>query len=270
MNVLIPMEVSQVSINAFEYALKRFPDADFTILHCITGLLYAQPPYMDIPGVTQEMDRREVLEMRILDQLQVKAIPDHINIEIYYGEPVNVVTNYINDNSFDAIVIGARDNYNLFDKVVGTTSLGIVKRTKVPVYVIPHCSTYKKYEKIVVATDEHIAKAELINAIKQKNESNAQVKFLHVKDNNESEYKNAKKELVTQLYEEAQPSFVYELEEIEGRDVADSLLRNVYDFDADLLITVARNKSFLHSLIFKSISKDLIMNASIPMLFFHA
>lgn len=270
MKILIPMEISDVSLNALAYAVERFPHADYTILHSITGLLYAQPPYMNIPGVTQDMDRREVLTKRISEHLSLDDVPERFNIEIYYGEPVNVITSYINDHDFDSVVIGARDNYNLFDKIVGTTALGIVKRTNVPVYVIPHCSSYKKYNKIVVATDQFIAKEELISAIKQHNESNAQVKFLHVKEDNDSSYKEAKQELITQLYEKEQPSFVYDLEEIEGTDVADSLLSKVYGLEADLLITIARNKSFLHSLIFKSISKDLIMNASIPMLFFHA
>lgn len=265
----MPMEISDVSLNACEYVLKRFPEASITVIHCITGLLYTQPTYMSAQGVTQDMDRRDVLEKKILKHLKLDSIPKNMNIQIYYGEPVSVITSYIEGNDFDAVVIGARDNYNLFDRIIGTTALGIVKRNKIPVYVIPHSCTYKENKKIIVASDDHIADQGLFTVIKQIIEPKAQVKFLHINEINDGLYDVAKQDLIKNMIEESQSPYEYEFQEFENQDVVNSLINIAFEYDADLLIALARNKSFLHSLIFKSVSKELILNASIPMLFLH-
>ena len=268
MNLLIPMNISQASLNACEYALERFPDAVITILHSVSELLFAQLPYMEESEGTQDLKIRKILEHKILDRLKMADLPKRINIEIYYGEPVNVVSTYIKDNDFDAVVIGSRDNYNLFDKMIGTTALGIVKRSTIPVYVIPHNNSYRIYKKIVVASDEHITGHDIISAIDQWNESHAQIKFLHITEG-KNKFVDTKEKLVKKLFEDLKPSYFYEVEEVIGNDVAESLLVNAQEYRADLLIVIARNKSFIHSLIFKSVSKELIMNSSMPMLFLH-
>ena len=48
MKEFLPMNISYVSLKTCEYSLKRFPDAMITILHSITGLLYAQGPHNDL------------------------------------------------------------------------------------------------------------------------------------------------------------------------------------------------------------------------------
>ncbi len=77
------------------------------------------------------------------------------------------------------------------------------------------------------------------------------------------------KEKIYDFFDNNQPLCSYEIEEVNSNNVAESLLANAYNYNADLLITIARNANFLQSLVFKSLSKDLLLKSAIPMLFLH-
>lgn len=269
MKILIPMDISEVSCNALKYAMDRFPAASCTILHVITGILDFRLPNQVRTGVTQDVLHRQEMEQTVLDYLGLSEMPANVHIEVYYGEPVNVIVKYQNDHAFDAVVVGSRDKYDLVDKIFGTISLGIVKRSKVPIFAVPRYAGYKRYQKIMVASDEHIADPDIILALNYWNTTNAQVSFVHVTDHEKDDFTATKEELLKRLYEEYQPPFTYEIKQVKGRDVAESLLANAYNYGADILIVIARRASFLHSLIFKSVSKDLILKSAIPVLFLH-
>ena len=269
MNILVPMDLTSVSANGLRYALSRFPDATITALHVMSGILEFNQAYNIQPGVRHDIQSANNLESLICDHLELKKLPDRVKIEIYYGEPTNVISKYVKDHDFDAVVAGSRDKYDLFDKNFGTTSLGIVKKVKIPVYIVPPYGAYKKYERIMVATDELISDPELIMAIKEWNDSNAMVKFIHVRQNDDEPFEKTKEALLETLFEQYQPPFSYEIEQVDGKGVVDSLLANAYNYKADLLVVIARNASFIQSLIFKSVSKEIIIKSAIPVLFLH-
>ncbi len=269
MNILIPMDFTEVSLNGMSYALSRFPNDQFTILHVLSGLVEVNQVYSVSSGLTPDARIRSEMEEMIHEHLHVQELPENINIEIYYGEPVNVVSNYLKNHSYDAVVLGSRDKYNIFDRLFGSTSLGIVKRSKEPIYVIPRFSKFKGYKKIMVASDEHINNKEIILALNYWNNTNAQIKFLHVHEGKDDSFTQTKEVLLDSLYEQYQPPFSYEIEEVKGDNLVDSLLANSYNYKADLLIVIARNATFLQSLVYKSVSKELIMKSAIPVLFLH-
>ena len=270
MNVLVPMDFSEVSLNGLRYALARFPDAHITVLHVMSGILEFNQAYNIQPGVTHDVQTSNKLESMICNHLEISELPERLKIEIYYGEPTNVICKFLNDRGFDTVVIGSRDKYDLFDKIFGTTSLGVVKKSKQPIYIVPRYAQFKGYKKIMVASDELINNTSVIKALKDWNSSNAMLKFLHINEKKKGEFALTKETLLRTLYEDYQPPFAYEIEQVDGDDVVDSLLANAYLYGADLLIVIARNSSFLQSLIYRSVSKELILKSAIPVLFLHA
>ena len=69
--------------------------------------------------------------------------------------------------------------------------------SKVPVYLIPRYGRYSGFKKVVVATDTNITNPSLIEKIKEINEEpNAFIKFLHVKENIEDNFKETANELL--------------------------------------------------------------------------
>ena len=269
MKILIPMDLSDVSLNAFDYALQRFPGATFTVLHVITGLENAKFIDEIAAGVSPEIAISRELEEIIKEHLDIEEVPSHINIEGYYGEPVHVISKYIKSHEFDCVFIGSRDKYDMLDTLFGTVSLGIIKTCNVPTFVIPKYAKYHVYQRIMVAADEHLSDPDILMALNFWNTNNAHVKFLHVENNKTGDFKKIKEAVLNDFFDNNQPLCSYEIEEVNSNNVAESLLANAYNYNADLLITIARNANFLQSLVFKSLSKDLLLKSAIPMLFLH-
>jgi hypothetical protein len=95
------------------------------------------------------------------------------------------------------------------------------------------------------------------------------VKFLHI-HTGDSDYDIGGSELIiNELVAENDPSFGFELAVIQDKNITQSILSSAYNFKADLLIVIPENQSFIHSLLFKSLSKELILQSAIPVLFVH-
>lgn len=269
MKILIPLDLSEVSFNAFNYANNKFPGASITVLHVVTALVNINYPLEIASGIPPESALFLELERKVKEELHTEEIPDRIHCEVYYGEPVNVISKYVKTHSVDCIVMGSRDHYNLFDKVFGTVSLGVIKSCAVPTFVIPKYAKFQKLQKIMVAIDDHSVNRETLLSLNYWNVNNAQVKFLHVQNNETTGFEKTKEQLIANYYEQYQPSFIYEIEQVESNQITESLLANAYNYNADLLITISRMSSFLEALLFKSLSKDLLAKSAIPMLFLH-
>lgn len=269
MNILVPMDFTEVSSKGLKYAYKRFPSANITVLHAITGLLDPRGRLHTRPDATKEDLANAKLKEIICDELEINELPQNITTEAYYGEPVRVISNYLNDHAFDAVVMGSRDKYDLVDKIFGTISLGVVKRNAEPIFVIPRYASYGSYNKIMIACDESIEDSDILMQIDYWNPTNAQIKFLHVSEDSGDDFEKTKDVLLKNLYEKYQPPFSYEIETIQSKNVTESILAYAYNYGADLLIVISRPTSFIKSLVFKSTTKELILKSSIPMLFLH-
>lgn len=264
------MDFKEVSMNALAYAIKKHPRASITALHVVSDVIDKDYVLHHTTQISHEDVPRYKLESEIKDYLKIDQLPERITVDLTHGEPVNMISRYLNKKSFDVVFIGARDNYSILDKLLGTVSFGVVKKARVPVFVIPRHTKYQDYKKILVASDEHIGDPDIILQLNYWNSHNAQMKFLHIVEDEKSDgFEKEKKAILTQFYEDYQPSFSYEIESIKAKNTADSLLAAAYHYNANLLITIARNASFVHSLLYKSLSKELLMKAAIPMLFLH-
>ena len=269
--ILVPFDFTEVALNAVQYAIDFATENDeIHIVHVHSGLLSIQSPLMLKAGMNYiESIKGEITET-IKANLELKEIPEKVIIQALNGDPVHAISKYARKNLLDLAIIGTRDKYDLFDRWIGTISLGLVKSLYIPVYLIPRFAKFDGFSKIMVASDHHLGKPQILHQIKAWNEEhNAFIKFLHVKERVNSLYNDEAEKIVRELYEKENVDFGFEISTINSRKISDSLLASAYNFKADLLIVIAENHNFMHSLLFKSLSKELILKSSIPVLFLH-
>ena len=82
-------------------------------------------------------------------------------------------------------------------------------------------------------------------------------------------YNEEAEKIVKELYEKENVDFGFEIATVNSRNIGDSLLASAYNYQADLMIVIAENQNFMQSLLFKSLSKELVLKSSIPVLFLH-
>ena len=266
--VLVPMDFTEVSMNALDFAFKMYPNAEINIIHISKGLVH-----LDEPMILEPMaSKSDVLKARLFEVIQEelgKDVKDSIyDVIIKEGEVVHEISKTINDLKFDSVIMGTRDKYDFFDRWVGTISLGVVSKIHTPIYLVPRYATFKKIETVLVASDYTPENAETIKLIKNWNKDHkAFIKFLHVSRKSGEEFDRDL--IVDMLFEDSEPEFGFEISMIHDKNVSHSILSTAYNSKADLMIVLPENKSFIQSLLFKSLSKELILKSSIPILFIH-
>lgn len=270
MRILVPVDFSHVSANAFKYALQLASGNELVIVHVTSQVESLGDKPSTSSMETFESQLIKSLKSYLLKRLRKEDWPNNVSITILSGEPVQEINKFTENNAFDYVVIGTRDNFSLVDRWIGTVSLGLVKTLKMPVYLIPKQSTFNRFDKIVVASDAQLIHEGIIDSIKSWNEPyQAYVKFLHVQENLGDDYEKESMTIIRSLFEKSDPKFGFEIVNMKGQHVKTTLLASAYNFKADLLIAIASHQSFIESLLFSSMSKELIEEARIPLLFFH-
>ena len=245
-----------------------YPNAQIRIIHISKGLIHLEEPMILEPMASKS----DVLKARLLEIIQ-EQLGNYVKESIYdviirEGEIVHEISKTVNDLKFDSVIMGTRDKYDFFDRWVGTISLGVVSKIHTPVYLVPRYASFKKIETVLVASDYNPENAETIKLIKKWNqEHKAFIKFLHVSRKTDDEFDRDL--IVDKLFEDSEPEFGFEISMIHDKNVSHSILSTAYNSKADLMIVLPENKSFIQSLLFRSLSKDLILKSSIPILFIH-
>ena len=265
--VLVPIDFSDIGLNALKYALEAFKENKIYVLHVRKSL---NRPFPSLPDseVNQPEFWVSAIEGFLKKELGKSIKVDDLEISVLQGPLAKTIVEFGEENDVDAIVMGFRDKYNYFEKIFGTTTLDVVKISKIPVYLIPKYGRYRGFSKVVVATDNKITNPNLILKIKELNEEdNAFIKFLHIKQNGNESFKETANELVTALFIDKDPNFSFEISTIDDPEIGHALLGMSYNMGADLMIISPERQNLLDTVLLKSMSKELILTADIPLLF---
>ena len=270
MNILVPTDITTISLNALQYSLKRFPGANHTVLHVISGITNVKYPYHLQTGLNYDKAIEQELEELLLHHFQMDQLPKNVSVKVVYGEPVKSIVDFAETINADAIVVGNRDNHDQIDKLFGTISLGVIKTSSIPVFAIPKFGKYKGDRKILVGSNSKIDDEDVFTQIDYWNSSNAQVNFVHVKDEASNlEFTRTKEAIIDHIHEGKRPMFTYTIEQIESKKIGSGLLSKAYNDKVDLLVVVSSKSNLIESLLIKSTSKDILLKAKIPVLFLH-
>ncbi|MCU4741203.1 universal stress protein [Halobacteria archaeon AArc-m2/3/4] len=136
--VLVPMDGSEMSEHALEYALTAYPDAEITVLHVVgepssmwgsaTGLALAD----DLEEAAQEHAQSTFDRAR---ELAADAGSDAtIETTFELGHPVRAIINRADD--YETVVIGSHGGTISERLFVGNVAEKVVRRSPVPVVVV--------------------------------------------------------------------------------------------------------------------------------------
>jgi len=266
--ILIPFDFSEISTNALRFALNLYPESEFKILHVAYRGADLDKPSFDGHGVTQKMVLTESVQAIL--QANVTSVDQLENIEIVIenGSKVEQILRHAKMFA-DGIMMGTRDSYGLLDRWIGTVSLGVVKQSNVPVYLIPKFSNVRNFENILVASDFHLnSKLHLQNLIDWNKNHLAHLSFVHLKESYGDDFIEEKDNIVNRMFEEGKPQFSFDIISKRVYEGPSALLSIAYNNKSDLIVLIPSKQNLLDTIFFKSFTKEILLKSSIPLLFF--
>lgn len=134
--VLIPIDGSDIAYTSLEHAVEWFPVAEHTVLYvCELDI----DPEQDVSGtyLADRCRREERRAEKILETAAEYAAERDLSLrhEVRFGRAVEAITQFIEDEGFDHVVVGRRGRSRLARLAMGSVAEAVATRAPVPVTV---------------------------------------------------------------------------------------------------------------------------------------
>lgn len=136
--VLVPVDGSDASESAVEYAVDHFTDATLTLLYVMDPMVdysrrRAYPGYVHDEEYTNERERGEA----VLETAETLVPSDRaVEAVLEGGRPAKAIVRYADEHDVDHLVIGSHGRSGPIRYVLGSVAESVVRNTGVPVTVV--------------------------------------------------------------------------------------------------------------------------------------
>lgn len=154
--ILVPVDFSEESKQAFHYAvaLSREFGARITLFHA-AHLLEMDSPFVQM---ATEAQIEKSMELRLSEW--GRHVISHTasglefpEIRVKYGPATDSIVSEAASHPYDLIIMGTQGAHGIEDGILGTVSSNVVRRTDIPVMVIPLGHSFKPINSILYATN---------------------------------------------------------------------------------------------------------------------
>lgn len=135
--ILVPVDGSEQSLAALEYAINRFPEGRITVFHAV-ALPFEYGRDAIEGGLGTIIDGLTRRGERILDSA-VQASEDEdliVETELEHGKPARSIIDYTVENDFDQIIMGRHGRSLPARIVLGSVAETVSRRSEIPVTLV--------------------------------------------------------------------------------------------------------------------------------------
>jgi nucleotide-binding universal stress UspA family protein len=270
--ILVPTDYSDIADNALRYAIElaKLSKAKIILLHAYQIPLPAgDAPVLMVSPL--ELEKENLVRIKKLEKKFVKELAGKVKIEhiINAGFITDEILTVAKEKKADLIVMGVTGVGKVAEALIGSNTTALIKKTQIPVLVIPKDARYKKISKIVLAYD---SKGKIEESVMEKIKNfillfKSKVLVLDiVKPAEGTSSENAK---AHKSAEKALDGIKHTLYFLEGYDFEYEMNSFVDTYKADWLIMIPHKNKFLTSLFHKSNTKKMAFHTHIPLLSLH-
>ncbi|MFC6615786.1 universal stress protein [Halopenitus salinus] len=132
--ILVPVDGSEESDRAVEFAAEEWPDARITLLHVINPARSVSGAEMGVSGLTEDWYENAERNAETLLSETVERADIDAETLVEVGRPVHTILEAADD--FDGIVIGSQGRTGLSRVLLGSVAEGVVRKAEIPVTVV--------------------------------------------------------------------------------------------------------------------------------------
>lgn len=270
--ILVPVDLSDCASNSLRYALKfaRFVGCPkLTVVHVYMPQVDSEYPNF-IPPATDFTRFKE----KQLDEF-MESIPEfenaaeiHVSREIWLGFPADELLRH--SGEFDAIIMSTTGEKAIMDKVFGSVSSAVAQRATCPVILVPPDVAFQPIYRLLYAGRFEAADPRVIEQLLTFNSvMKAHLHIVQVNSEGERQVDAEKEAIFTSLMKNGEPSFAFELAEIEGDAVPDALSDYAMQHRIELIVLATRKRNLLESIFHQSQTRQLLRIARQPLVVLH-
>jgi nucleotide-binding universal stress UspA family protein len=270
--ILVPTDFSKISLNALDYAVQIALKTKAKIILFHT---YYMPiitsDIMVIPPI-DELDNGCSISLKKIENNIYKKHGKIIDIEFKckYGFPIDEINEYAKERKADLIVMGMQGAGYLSEKIIGSVTTSLIRKSKCPVLAIDQNIKFKPIKKIVLASDfDEISNITILNPLKEfVHLFKSQVDVLNVVPELET-VPMIRKSVVGIKLENALEDVNHNFYFLQNEDVVEGINDFISENNADMVVTIPRKHSFLENIFNEPDTTRIAFHTTVPLLALH-
>jgi nucleotide-binding universal stress UspA family protein len=269
--ILLPTDYSEVANNALRYSMElaKYTGAKIVLLHAYhIPVPSTEVPVLYVSGEELEAENKkriEVLKNEVVGETLGRVAVEAV---VRQGFAVDEIISVANEMKADLIAMGVT-GAGKKPVLIGSNTTAVMKRTKVPVLVVPREAHFEKFKKIILACDYN---GEIPDRVISRLED-----FVRV-FNSKVLVLDVLKPLETATYEKAVAGVTLEhqLRDVShqlffpaAQEVTEEINSFVDWHKGDLLVMVPHRHTVLQKIFHKSNTKRMAFHTHVPLLSIH-
>ncbi|MCB0663728.1 MAG: universal stress protein [Saprospiraceae bacterium] len=275
--ILVPIDFSDASTNAFHYAMDLAPyfDANVKVLHIYHPDFDLSNPYIPEPEagflearekqlnifLEQNTEQHQSGENGIIVQPAVEGV-------LIPGFAATELPNIIKKEKPVMVVMGTTGSNNLGSQLFGSVSKDVSQNSDYPVLMVPGGNAFKGIKKILYASNYYMDDEILINRVMEIGKKfQAEFHIVHVEQKlngyvfSDEDFKK--------IFEKHGGKCNYKFKTIKDQQVAETLSRYVQEEGIDMVVMLTQNRSFWQNLLHRSVTRRMALITSVPIMIIH-
>lgn len=271
-SILVPMDFSQVALNALEtaVAISKRQLTTLTLIHVVENTFRLVAPEAGAtPGsILPELIRKaneDLNELAKTLRTQHDLVVNHI---VQSGNPADEICSWGHQKAVDLIVMGTHGASGLREFFMGSNAYRVVKNAPCPVMTIPGTQRWTNLKKILFPVrmiPNALDKYDVLRPIVRKNNSTLFIAGI-VKERDQSGYTEMKKLVDTVRKKIDEDRVTCKSEVLYAEDVAKQVLKISAEEKPDLIVITATLDSSLKDFFLGPYTQDIVNHARFPVL----
>jgi len=272
--ILFPTDFSATADNAFIYAMQicKNYNGELSVLHSYSSKSSSKSNAANISkdiGAVNSLAASDLFKDQInkMRQLAIENDLGQVSLKFFIeeGELVQSILDIVSKESISLIVMGTTGNSGFENKILGSTTVGVINNVDIPVLSIPYLCKFQEIDAIGFTTvydnEDALVLRKMIPYIKS---FNADIYCIHVNKGKESKTQ----EEVASWKQQFKQDPVYFIEKNQD-DIVKAVFNSIDQYSIDMLSCITRNKSLFQRVFEGSIAEKLSYHKRIPLLTFH-
>ena len=261
--ILVPVDFSEISMNALSYAIALFKglETEITVLH--TYDMSSSAFHMKSMDRILEEDARDEMD-KFLKKVDASEPNITLKDKIVMGNAVGIINGLGNSGDYDFIVMGTKGASGLKEVFIGSVAGGVISKTKAPVLVVPEEYPFRPFDEIVFSVgNKPFSDASVVEPLRKIVKiCSCKLKVLHIA---EEEKKTDLGEVLKPI-EDLDPSVTYAFG-------TGNINQRINDYLAEenvgLLCLMRSKKDVFYRLMQGSVTLKQTFNSTVPLLILH-
>ncbi|WP_172644587.1 universal stress protein [Flavihumibacter sp. ZG627] len=267
-SILVASDFSAPAKDAALYAaqLAKTLGAELTLLHA-----YLLPtPVSEVPYVMVSVEELQKDNERMASELagsiqEKTGLTPRVMVNI--GLPADEVVYQSKEIGAELVVIGMRGENKAIDKLIGSTTAAVIRKSHIPVLVVPEGASYSEWTSVVYATDfSYTMNLRCLNMLAELVKKHPGAKLNMVNIQRPAEIMSPEQISGKVRLEPILEHLQHQYHTVEHSSVEAGLESFLEQYPSQLLVMVAHKHSWWERLVSGSHTREMAYRSDIPLL----